>query len=59
MEFIRQQAHDIALEYMKRAWKKGTISHENSRVSMDCYIAAYKYAVERLTKEFTITIKSE
>ena len=48
---ISQQAHDIALKYLERAWKKGTISHENDRASMDCYIAAYKYASERLKKE--------
>jgi len=52
MKFLKQQAHDIALEYLKRAWKEGTFSHENSRASMDCYIAAYKYALDRLTEEF-------
>lgn len=51
MKFLKQQAHDIALEYLKRAWKEGTFSHENCRASMDCYIAAYKYALDRLTEE--------
>lgn len=49
--FIEQSAHDIALAYLQRAWKKQTVPHENPRASMDAYLAAYNYAVERLKKE--------
>jgi hypothetical protein len=49
--FIEQSAHDIALAYLQRAWKRRTVLHENSRATMDAYLAAYNYAIERLQKE--------
>lgn len=48
--FIEQSAHDIALAYLQRAWKRQTVLHENSRATMDAYLAAYNYAIERLQK---------